>query len=203
MSYIGDEKRDLIILLADGERTFQEIANHVGCSWSCVQRTITRHGAKARKRGPHSGARNPNSNWTEQQRQQVLSLYQQEDLSISDIAKIVERTHASVEKFLHRSGLNKRKAGAPKGKKNPFWAGGRPKVDYKKVWIPSEKRLVKEHRLVIERKLGRKLLPTEVVHHIDGNPLNNHEDNLEVLPSHSDHIKHHLAENKKQADQKN
>lgn len=46
------------------------------------------------------------------------------------------------------------------------------------------------HRLVMEYKLGRKLDSDEVVHHIDGNPLNNHPDNLS-LESVSSHMKIH------------
>lgn len=38
-----------------------------------------------------------------------------------------------------------------------------------------------EHRTVAEKKLGRKLLDEEVVHHIDGDPRNNDPANLEVL----------------------
>lgn len=38
----------------------------------------------------------------------------------------------------------------------------------------------KEHRIVMEWHLGRKLLPTERVHHIDGNKLNNDPSNLEI-----------------------
>ena len=37
-----------------------------------------------------------------------------------------------------------------------------------------------EHRYVMEQKLGRKLHSTEIVHHRDHNPLNNHLDNLEL-----------------------
>jgi hypothetical protein len=40
---------------------------------------------------------------------------------------------------------------------------------------------VMEHRLVMEVELNRLLLPTEVVHHKDGNRLNNDPSNLEVL----------------------
>lgn len=41
-------------------------------------------------------------------------------------------------------------------------------------------RFVKEHRLVMEQKLGRPLLPTETVHHIDGVHQNNDESNLQL-----------------------
>jgi len=45
------------------------------------------------------------------------------------------------------------------------------------------------HRIVAEKKIGRPLLLGETVHHIDGNKLNNHPDNLVVLKSHSDHMR--------------
>lgn len=52
-----------------------------------------------------------------------------------------------------------------------------------------------EHRVVAEQKIGRKLLRTEHVHHIDGNRHNNHPDNLVVLTI-SEHLKLHGAERK-------
>lgn len=44
------------------------------------------------------------------------------------------------------------------------------------------------HRLVIEQHLGRFLLPTEVVHHIDDDPQNNSIENLQVFASNGDHL---------------
>lgn len=46
------------------------------------------------------------------------------------------------------------------------------------------------HRVIMENKLNRALLPAEDVHHVDEDKLNNHPDNLEVL-SKSEHAKKH------------
>ncbi len=48
---------------------------------------------------------------------------------------------------------------------------------------------VLEHRRVAEEKLGRKLNPEEVVHHIDGNPSNNNPDNIQVFSCQAEHAK--------------
>jgi hypothetical protein len=45
------------------------------------------------------------------------------------------------------------------------------------------------HRWVEEKKLGRKLKPVEVVHHIDGDPLNNKPKNLKIFRNQSTHMK--------------
>lgn len=49
---------------------------------------------------------------------------------------------------------------------------------------------VPQHRLVVERLLGRFLKSSEYVHHIDENPMNNEPDNLVVL-SRSEHMAVH------------
>jgi hypothetical protein len=51
------------------------------------------------------------------------------------------------------------------------------------------------HRLVsrwmVEKKIGRRLKSEEVVHHIDGDKLNNNKTNLRVFPSQEIHENHH------------
>lgn len=53
---------------------------------------------------------------------------------------------------------------------------------------------VLEHRLVMEKAIGRVLLSTETVHHIDGNKLNNKLSNLKLIVSTSEHRKLHEKE---------
>ena len=51
-----------------------------------------------------------------------------------------------------------------------------------------------QHRVLMERHIGRKILSNEVVHHIDGNRSNNTMSNLELM-TRSDHARHHALEN--------
>ena len=49
------------------------------------------------------------------------------------------------------------------------------------------------HMLVAEQKLGRSLLPEEVVHHKDLNKLNNNPNNLMIFASNGDHSRFHMC----------
>lgn len=58
---------------------------------------------------------------------------------------------------------------------------------------------VYQHRLVMEKRIGRILFPEEVVHHIDHNKKNNKPENLFLFENTGAHTTYHLLERYKKA----
>lgn len=85
-----------------------------------------------------------------------------------------------------------------KSENHPSWTGGRVVSSngyaYVKNWDHphcDKQGYVKEDRIVMEKHLGRHLETEEVVHHKNGNKLDNRLENLQLFQSNSEHIKHH------------
>lgn len=76
------------------------------------------------------------------------------------------------------------------GKKNPNWKGGK-RILRKHLYVHIDNGYyLYEHRRILQKHLGRKLKSNEIVHHIDGNPLNNSLKNLKLM-TRSSHSKLH------------
>jgi hypothetical protein len=86
------------------------------------------------------------------------------------------------------------------GINHPRWKGGRTitKFGYIQVLRPehpfcNNMGYVMEHRLIMEKYLGRYLKPKEVVHHINGITGDNRLKNLMLFPDCGRHSFHHFA----------
>lgn len=119
----------------------------------------------------------------------ICDLYKQ-GMSQEKIGAAVRFDQTVISRVLRENGVSARN-GAPFGSAHQNWKGGRTRNSsgYWLVHIEKSDAMasmcvkggyVLEHRLNLARKMGRPLLRSETVHHIDGDPSNNHTENLQL-----------------------
>lgn len=136
--------------------------------------------------------------WTPERDQIVREAYLSGQ-SMPEIADALKTHRNRVSASLTRTGTPKRNKGSP-GEKNPAWKGGRrfDSDGYVLVYAPEhpdarENGCVLEHRLVAESVIGRRLDPSEVVHHKNKIKDDNQPDNLQVFTDNGAHLAFELA----------
>lgn len=139
-------------------------------------------------------------NACDRNRQLVLDMVRK-DCLLTDIAKKVGTNRTRVKEFLKRNGIHKEfsKSCCGSGPNNGHWKGGRVvgKSGYVYIWMPDHPHstrigYVLEHRLVMEKHIGRILKKSEVVHHKNKIHDDNRIENLELFSRNSEHLAHEL-----------
>lgn len=115
-----------------------------------------------------------------------------------------ESTPSGTKEFCNKTCFNAYRSKTYRGERAFHWKGGRIDNDgYIAVIVKdhpyglkkTNTQYILEHRLVVEKHLGRYLLPTEHVHHVNGNKKDNRIENL-ILLTNSDHLKLHYRDRK-------
>ena len=112
--------------------------------------------------------------------------------------KEFKRDYFEVTKVKHHFCNSKCRKEWMTGKNNPNWNGGRKKRSdgYICVLKPDHpncngKGYIREHRIVMEKYLGRYLTKEEIVHHKNGVVNDNNIENLMLFANDIEHIKYH------------
>jgi len=126
--------------------------------------------------------------------------YLKKFLTIKEIANLIGCNYYMVRYYLKKFSIPIRKSYYDRsGPNNPKWKGGKMLIGgYWYILSPKHPFKTKmgyvcEHRLVMEKHLGRYLLKKEVIHHKNGIPTDNKIKNLELITSTGKHfIKKHF-----------
>lgn len=116
----------------------------------------------------------------------LIQKYQVEKLSMQEMSKLCGITRLCILRWMNKFSIPRRLVDTAM-EKNGNWTGGKViRNGYRFIKSPNHPQTsasgyMREHRLVMEKKLKRYLTANEHIHHKDGDKQNNNPDNLELF----------------------
>lgn len=147
---------------------------------------------------------------TSEMRDEMARLYIEDKMSIRQLGLRYGLTNGAIRSLLKTrkvgfrstsEGLRIRYPNGRNGSDASNWRGGRRRVGTKGAYIcvyspghphKTTEGYVMEHRIVMEKFLGRYLTPKEVVNHINGDKKDNRLENLELVSDRGTHTREHF-----------
>lgn len=123
----------------------------------------------------------------------LYDLYVEQKKTILEIRR--ELGISSIAYHIKRFGFETPNRPWKRGKGSP--SGGWIHKQYGYRYVCVDGREIQEHRYVMEQSLGRRLSPKELVHHINGDILDNRLENLEIHTKSSHTTLHDTAKSRK------
>lgn len=130
---------------------------------------------------------------------QIRSLYA-EGATLKELSCDLGLSDEMIRRMMVAAGIKRRPRGQPVGKYLP--SGGRTVDKNGYVLVKADGHphannsgYCREHRLVMEKVLGRYLRPEEVVHHVNGDTSDNRIDNLQLYENNAAHKRDDLLGN--------
>ncbi len=190
------DKSWLIQQYIDNRLSIQDIARRFNLTTMSVWRSLKDFSVPIRSRGWKAVGK-PNINRTEHLYDDgwLYREYVEHKRTALDIATELGIKEDSVRRALLTLDIGKTNRRKRRGGAHNRWNGGVKKSGaYTSIFFPDHPRATKkgyvlEHRLAVEKELGRYLADEEVVHHVNGNPRDNRIRNLIVFPNNATHIR--------------
>ena len=197
------------------KKTINEVAAALGTTYIVIRKRMLKHGIPIRTRQEahviEAQRRGKPGCLT---REFLLQEYIERRRSTVEIARELGISNSTVHKYMTRARIASRsrsertRMGKSKeefrkrigGANSPNWKGGRTRNNgYVVLFMPDHpgagaSNYVFEHRLVMEKMLGRRLRPGEVVHHRNHVKTDNRPENLELFSTDYEHRQHHIIE---------